>query len=315
MLHWNQCGVSSNDVSMIIYVVSDLFESPARVLVNTVNTVGAMGKGLALQFRQFYPEMYKQYRVLCARQQFSTGQLWLYKTPHKWVLNFPTKADWRDPSRPEYLESGLQKFVDTYAEKGMTSVSFPMLGAGLGGLDWETMVRPMMERTLGELPINIYIHLYEPDNRFAQKVNAAARAQWLHGIPQIPNFTRFYDDLSRVLHGQRHFQTLDDRTPFTAAFDDFEERIAVTDAQEEPLTTLSQSLLADLWHFIHASGYCLPQHFPSGMDDYAPYVVALLSQLDYLRPVYLSQVQGTRQVGLHLIPPLADQPRQIWVTA
>ena len=299
---------------MITYVVSDLFESPARVLVNTVNTVGAMGKGLALQFRQFYPAMYEQYRELCARQQFSTGQLWLYKTPHKWVLNFPTKADWRDPSRLEYLESGLQKFVDTYAKKGMTSVSFPMLGAGLGGLDWETMVRPMMERYLGELPINIYIHLYEPDNRFAQPVDAEARQRWLHGIPQVPSFSCFYDDLSAVLKDKRHFQTLEESMPFEAAFDDFEERIAVTDAQGEVLTVLSQSILADLWHFIHSSGYCLSQNFPSGMDAYAPYVLALLAHLDYLRPVYLSRMQGTRQVGLHFIPPLADQPKTVQVT-
>src|SRR5688572_26562315 len=99
---------------MLTFVRGNLFESPAKVLVNTVNTVGVMGKGIALSFKQIYPEMFQRYVQLCESGQLDIGKLWLYKTPHKWILNFPTKKNWRAPSRLEYLEAGLRKFVATY---------------------------------------------------------------------------------------------------------------------------------------------------------------------------------------------------------
>ena len=144
---------------MITYVASDLFQSPAQVLVNTVNTVGVMGKGIALQFMRIYPEMFKQYQIYCEKGQFDIGQLWLYKSPQKWVLNFPTKRDWHDKSKIEYVEAGLKRFIEIYEPEGITSISFPRLGCGLGGLDWENEVRPLMERYLGSLPIEIIIHV------------------------------------------------------------------------------------------------------------------------------------------------------------
>ena len=149
----------SEGKAMITYVVGDLFTSPAKVLVNTVNTVGVMGKGIAYDFKRIYPEMFEEYQKLCKQKKFNVGQLWLYKTPHKWILNFPTKKHWRGKSKMEYIEAGLQKFVDTYDSKGMLSVSFPMLGCGNGGLDWEKQVQPLMENYLADLPIDIFIHI------------------------------------------------------------------------------------------------------------------------------------------------------------
>ena len=84
---------------MLMYIEGNIFESPAQVLVNTVNTVGVMGKGIALKFKKIYPEMYKNYRYYCENKQFNMGNLYLYKTPGKWVLNFPTKINWRNPSK------------------------------------------------------------------------------------------------------------------------------------------------------------------------------------------------------------------------
>ena len=147
---------------MITYLSGDLFQSPAQVLVNAVNTVGAMGKGIALEFKRKYPEMFSDYQHLCKSGAFDIGQLWLYKSPQKWVLNFPTKRDWRDKSRIEYIELCLTKFIEIYETEGITSISFPRLGCGLGGLNWENEVRPLMERYLSPLPIDIMIHV--PDN-------------------------------------------------------------------------------------------------------------------------------------------------------
>jgi O-acetyl-ADP-ribose deacetylase (regulator of RNase III) len=296
---------------MIIYVVSDLFQSPAQVLVNAVNTVGVMGKGIAAEFRQFYPDMFEQYRLLCERGQFDIGQLWLYKTPHKWVLNFPTKRHWRDPSELAFIEAGLEKFVHTYADKSITSVSFPLLGSGLGGLDWESQVRPLMERVLDPLPIDVYIHLYEPNNPFAQPRDIEALNEWLHGVPQTIPFSRFFEDVVAVVQNQRGWTTLDDYTTFNAHYDVTERRITLS-ADNGDSAVLSESTLSDLWHYLRATGYCLPGNLPSGMDAHSGMVVAVLSRLDYICPVYVER-PGTsptgrssaiRQVGLYIIPPV-----------
>jgi O-acetyl-ADP-ribose deacetylase (regulator of RNase III) len=163
---------------MITYVDFSLFESPAQVLVNTVNTVGVMGKGIAKEFKNIYPEMFAEYQQLCEKGQLDIGQLWLYKTPHKWILNFPTKKHWRYPSKSEYIEAGLQKFIQIYVDARITSISFPMLGCGNGELDWEAQVRPLMEWYLKELPIQIFIHVkmshssFVPEHRDPAEIRA-----------------------------------------------------------------------------------------------------------------------------------------------
>ena len=131
---------------MITYLSGDLFQSPAKVLVNTVNTVGVMGKGIALKFKRIYPEMFEAYRNHCERGHLQIGQLLLYKTPNKWVLNFPTTKHWRNPSRAEYIQAGLWKLRERCSEMGITSIAFPELGCGNGELDFEAQVKPMMER-------------------------------------------------------------------------------------------------------------------------------------------------------------------------
>lgn len=143
---------------MIKYVSGDIFDSPAQVLVNPVNTVGVMGKGLAVQFKQRYPAMYEAYREACDKGLLTIGKLMLHHAEDHSILLFPTKAHWREPSRMEYLEAGLEKFVQTYEEKRIASIAFPMLGCGYGGLDWNG-VKPLMERYLAQLPIDVYVCL------------------------------------------------------------------------------------------------------------------------------------------------------------
>lgn len=121
-----------------------------------------MGKGLTKDFKAIYPEMFWEYQKLCKEKKLTIGTLWLYKAPNKWILNFPTKTTWRLPSRVEYIESGLKTFVNGYyAKHGITSIAFPPLGCGNGGLDWEDQVRPLMEKYLDNLPIDIFVHLYK----------------------------------------------------------------------------------------------------------------------------------------------------------
>ncbi|MEO8608165.1 MAG: macro domain-containing protein [Chloroflexota bacterium] len=144
---------------MIVYVHGDIFQSSAKVLANPVNTAGVMGKGLALAFKKHYPAMFEAYRTRCKNGQFQVGDLWLYKADDKWILNFPTKRHWGEKSTLEIIETGLQKFVSIYQEAGIESIAFPMLGSGLGGLDWEAQVCPLMEKYLQPLPIEIAIYI------------------------------------------------------------------------------------------------------------------------------------------------------------
>lgn len=142
---------------MLKILTGDLFTAETQTIVNTVNCVGAMGKGIALEFKKRYPDMFLKYKDLCDRKLIQIGKLWLYKAPDKWILNFPTKDHWKNNSQPQYLISGLGKFVKTYKEKGITSVSFPLLGANNGGLD-PKLVLDLMTNFLKQCDIPVHIY-------------------------------------------------------------------------------------------------------------------------------------------------------------
>jgi O-acetyl-ADP-ribose deacetylase (regulator of RNase III) len=147
--------------SNLTYATGNILDSSSQCLVNPVNTVGVMGKGLALDFKRAYPNMFDTYKRQCDKGAFKTGRIMFYrmKDDDHIVCLFPTKEHWRNPSKLEYIEDGLKAFVKYYAEWEITSAAFPKLGCGLGGLDWEHHVRPLMERYLGDLPIPIEIYI------------------------------------------------------------------------------------------------------------------------------------------------------------
>lgn len=141
----------------------NIFNTKAQTIVNTINCVGVMGKGIALVFKLRYPKMFDLYKEYCKSKLIGIGKLWLYKGEinEPWVLNFPTKFHWKYPSKMEYLEKGLQKFVDTYKDKGITSIAFPLLGTHNGGLD-KGEVLALMQRYLNQCDIPIEIYEYDP---------------------------------------------------------------------------------------------------------------------------------------------------------
>lgn len=155
----------------ISVIQGNIFNTHCQTIVNTVNCVGVMGKGIALVFKLRYPKMFPIYQDYCNRGLIEIGKLWLYKpedTNQPWVLNFPTKNHWKFPSEYSYIEQGLKKFVETYKEKGITSIAFPLLGTNNGGLDKDVVLR-MMIRHLEpcDIPIEIYEYdPYAPDDLF-----------------------------------------------------------------------------------------------------------------------------------------------------
>lgn len=148
---------------MIIYKVGNLFESDAEALVNTVNTVGVMGKGIALQFKKAFPDNYKKYREVCQNEEMTIGTLLItqehFLTGTKTIINFPTKTHWRLPSEYSYIEAGLVELKKAIEQRGIKSIAIPPLGSGNGGLDWRK-VKMIIENYLAD--IDCEIQIFEP---------------------------------------------------------------------------------------------------------------------------------------------------------
>jgi O-acetyl-ADP-ribose deacetylase (regulator of RNase III)/uncharacterized protein YwgA len=140
---------------MVRVVVGDIFESKAQTLVNTVNCVGVMGKGIALEFKKRFPAMYNDYRSRCERGEVHLGEPYLYKgTVTPWILNFPTKDHWRSVARIQDIESGLRHVLLNYKKWGITSIAFPPLGTGLGQLEWR-IIGPVLYKHISQMAIPV----------------------------------------------------------------------------------------------------------------------------------------------------------------
>lgn len=142
----------------------NLLEADTEALVNTVNTEGVMGKGLALLFANKYPAMLAAYRRACKAGEVQPGRMNVYENREmfgpRFVINFPTKRHWRSPSRMEDIEAGLEGLVETIRRFGIRSIAVPPLGCGNGGLDWQT-VFPLIQAKLGPLA-DVKVIVYPP---------------------------------------------------------------------------------------------------------------------------------------------------------
>lgn len=149
---------------MITLTRGNLLEADTEALVNTVNTVGVMGKGIALQFKRAFPENYEAYRRACEQEQVQLGEMFVFETgrldPPRYIINFPTKGHWRSKSKLDDIEAGLASLAAVIREREIHSIAVPPLGCGNGGLDWED-VRPRIEAALDGLE-GVDVRLYEP---------------------------------------------------------------------------------------------------------------------------------------------------------
>jgi O-acetyl-ADP-ribose deacetylase (regulator of RNase III) len=151
---------------MIEFKTGDILRADVQALVNTVNCVGIMGRGIALQFKNDFPENFKAYEAACAREEVQPGKMFVYETRTltnpKFIINFPTKRHWRGKSRMEDIESGLKALVQEIRDRNIRSIAIPPLGSGLGGLNWAD-VRPRIVEALGKLD-DLNVIVYEPNS-------------------------------------------------------------------------------------------------------------------------------------------------------
>lgn len=149
---------------MIHFVTGNLLDAKVDALVNTVNTTGVMGKGLALQFKKAFPANSRAYEAACKRGEVEIGKMFVFDAGGivlpRYIINFPTKKHWRSPSQLEYVERGLTALVEVVRDRKIRSIAVPPLGAGLGGLDWR-QVRPVIERSLAALE-DVEVLVFEP---------------------------------------------------------------------------------------------------------------------------------------------------------
>jgi O-acetyl-ADP-ribose deacetylase (regulator of RNase III) len=162
---------------MIEYKTGDILADDAEALVNTVNCVGFMGRGIALEFKRGWPDNFKAYAAACRRHEVQPGRMFVFETGQlgnpRYIINFPTKRHWRGRSRIEDIESGLEALVEEVRKRGIRSIALPPLGAGLGGLDWAD-VRPRIERAMSLLS-DVRVVVYEPHKVPARDPDRRAR--------------------------------------------------------------------------------------------------------------------------------------------
>jgi O-acetyl-ADP-ribose deacetylase (regulator of RNase III) len=280
---------------MLTYLYTSLFDSPAQALVNTVNTEGVMGKGIAKVFREKFPQMYVEYRELCERGELDIGKIHLWKSASRWVLNFPTKTTWRKPSKLEYIEAGLITFVNNYKKMGIVSASFPPLGCGNGNLDWRE-VRPLIEKYLSTISIPIYVHSLHVGDEFVPEHRET--------IDPPATFQDFWINIrSAIYENKGMFHTSEGDGPYSAQASDEEISIFRGGRVREriPFEEIENS-----WVSLRDGILSIDKFSNDASRRYKSYLFPILMSLPYVRSAAFSragQEGTTRAQALYFVRP------------
>ncbi len=270
---------------MITYLNTDIFSSPAKALINAVNTEGVMGKGIAKQFKTLFPDMFAEYQRRCESGELDIGKLHLFRTSNKWVLNFPTKKRWRNPSKKEYIEAGLKWLSDNYIKYRIYSISFPLIGCGNGELDWNDTVRPMMERYLNHLSMEVYIHIgHKPDYKIEHK-NIKETEEWLRSEPESLAFSEVWSDLQYYLKDPNEL-TAKGNKPFRVDFNDDPKGMTVH--RNDGSFFAHYDELLNIWQELRETGIMSVSKLPGELDREYEYIFAIFLKLPYMQEIKVS---------------------------
>lgn len=179
---------------MIHFTQGNLLDANVEAVVNTVNTVGVMGKGIALMFKERFPDNFKAYASACKRGEVELGRMFVTRSPEltgpRWIINFPTKGHWRFPSRIDWIEAGLADLRRVITEKSIRSIAIPPLGSGNGGLVWGE-VRPRIELALADLN-DVEVLVYEPTPKYQNVMKGKGVEQLTPARAMIAEMVRRY---------------------------------------------------------------------------------------------------------------------------
>ena len=182
---------------MIRFTQGNLLDADVEAIVNTVNTVGVMGKGIALMFKERFPENFKAYEAACRRKEVAIGKMFVSESPElhgpRWIINFPTKTNWRFPSKLEWIASGIDDLKRVILDKGIKSIALPPLGSGNGKLDWRD-VRPLIEKALGDLP-GVETIIYEPTRAYQNVTKTTGKEDLTPARAMVAEIVRRYEVL------------------------------------------------------------------------------------------------------------------------
>lgn len=233
---------------MIKYTNGDITVANTEAIINTVNTVGVMGKGIALSFKKSYPENYKMYREACNANRVTIGKMFVTKTNlllPRLIINFPTKKHWRHPSKYEYIHEGLKDLVKVVGSHNITSIAIPPLGCGNGGLEW-SKVKKMILSHFQDLTDQIELVIYQPGQVSAKSITKSS--------------SKLTPARSMLLHLMKHYTTLG-----------------------EGVTPIIAQKLA---YFLQNSGENLRLQFDKGI--YGPYSHQLSKVLEAMKPTFIT---------------------------
>ncbi len=257
----------------------NLLEEHTEALVNTVNTVGVMGKGVALQFKRRYPENYRAYVAACKAGEVRVGQMFVTELPAalqgtpRYIINFPTKQHWRGDARLEYIQAGLNTLTQLVRERGIRSIALPALGCGNGGLQWSE-VRPLIEQAFTALP-EVEVVLYPPEQA------PEPEAESLPPQTARPKLARG----SAVMLQLFELYLLPDYT------------LGRTEAQK-------------LMYFAQEAG--LPLNFTFAKHKYGPYADNVRHVLERMEGHYIGGVgSGEGASHIHLLPGAAEEAQKL----
>lgn len=291
---------------MLITVEAEIFQSPARVLLNPVNTAGVMSSGVSAEFKRFFPQAFTHYRSLCEAGQIEPGRLFFHQADYRTILHFPIKRHWRTAATVEIIEAGLQKLSTVWADQGIHTLAIPRFAEG--ELNWDSVVRPLLETYLAPLPIPVYIHHQPvPDTRR----NIKQLDQSLNQPPLHLPFSRIWKDMRRIVRRTNGQCVTGGNHAYTVAFQDSTRysRLVITPAGEASMA-VSMAALGELWEMLQRARLLLSVQFPSELESAVPYIIPLFARTDDVRVVRAAM--GDRDPSAALLwtpPPDTRSPR------
>jgi len=264
--------------------------SSSQTVVNTVNTVGVMGKGLAAAFKERFPSMFLEYKKVCSDNKLLPGGSWLWKGHDQWVLNFATKKHWRNPSKLEYVREGLDEFRTKYEQYGIREIAFPRLGCGNGGLDWN-VVKPLMVDKLHDLPISVFIHDFE------KQIGPPE-----HDLPLLKehppsDYDAFMEDLRRVVSGKQGcVHAIGLTRKFFVEISNELDLLGTKDCHE---LLASEDDMFQIWSLLTRSPVSRFD-LPDTPFQHALKVFSVLAELPYVRLVNLANAAGKPNLAIEM---------------